>query len=131
MSSSRLFKILLGDGIFLSNGDRWLDQRRTAQPAFHKKQISALVELMTKAIAEMLERWDQAAIGGQSLDVGKETTKLAIAVASRALFSTDVTTDEDALPALMTQAFEYLNHRLYHPFSAPLFVPTRRNLRMR
>ena len=129
--SSRIFRALLGDGIFLSDGDRWLSARRTAQPAFHKKQIAALAELMTNAIGEMLARWDQAASRGETLDVGKETIGLAIAVASRSLFSTDLTSNEDTLRALMNDSFEYLIHRLYHPMSAPLFVPTPRNLRMR
>src|SRR5580704_5935872 len=130
VGSGRIFRTLLGDGIFLSDGDRWLKERRAAQPAFHKKKIAGLTELMTNAIGEMIERWDQVALDGETLNVGSETIKLAMAVVSRSLFSTDLTTNEDTLSALMTEAFEYLNHRLYHPLSAPLFVPTRRNLRM-
>ena len=129
--TKRIFKPLLGDGMFTSDGDRWLSERRAAQPAFHKKQIASLIELMTTAIAEMLARWDRAAAIGETLDVGNATIKLALAIASRSLFASDTAIDEDRLRRLMNDGFEYLNHKFYHPFTAPLFVPTRKNLRMR
>lgn len=40
----------VGYGLLTSNGDYWLKQRRLIQPAFHKKKIQALVEIINSTI---------------------------------------------------------------------------------
>src|SRR5712691_3357202 len=36
----RRLRPLVGDGLFLSEGDTWLRQRRLVQPAFHRQRLS-------------------------------------------------------------------------------------------
>jgi cytochrome P450 len=43
---------LVGNGLFLSNGDFWLRQRRLMQPAFHKERLAVLVEGMANETME-------------------------------------------------------------------------------
>ena len=38
----RPIRLLMGNGLFSSEGDLWLRQRRLTQPAFHRPQIAAL-----------------------------------------------------------------------------------------
>src|SRR5215510_808516 len=38
-------KILIGEGLFTSEGDFWRRQRRLAQPAFHRQRIAAFAEM--------------------------------------------------------------------------------------
>src|SRR5262252_4022073 len=40
-------KVLIGEGLFTSEGDFWRRQRRLAQPAFHRDQLGGFVTTMT------------------------------------------------------------------------------------
>jgi len=78
---------LVGSGLFLSDGDFWLRQRRLMQPAFHQRRLAALVEGMASETQVSIERWAKAAASGQALNMAAETTALAMRVVTRALFS--------------------------------------------
>ena len=41
-----LLKALLGDGLFVAEGEGWLRQRRLMQPAFHRQRIAGYGEVM-------------------------------------------------------------------------------------
>ena len=76
---------LVGNGLFLSEGDFWLRQRRMMQPAFHQRKLSALVDGMVTETQVSMERWAQAAAAGQVVNLAAETTALAMRVVTRAL----------------------------------------------
>ena len=44
----------LGMGLLTANGDFWLRQRRMIQPAFHKKKMDSLLEIMQHSIEQQL-----------------------------------------------------------------------------
>lgn len=72
-------RIVLGDGLFLSEGDSWRRQRRLAQPAFHRQRIEAFVGVMTETVGDMLARWQPVACSDTPLDIADEMTVLTIA----------------------------------------------------
>src|SRR6516225_10680570 len=43
-------RLLLGNGLFISEGDFWLRQRRLAQPAFLRGSVVRLADSMTTAV---------------------------------------------------------------------------------
>ena len=53
----RVDRILLGNGLLLSEGDFWLRQRRLAQPAFHRDRIQGYGRVMIDHTREMLAGW--------------------------------------------------------------------------
>ena len=120
---------LLGRGLFSNDGQSWLHQRRLMQPAFHRKQLATFGRLMTVATESMLERWQNAAEGNQTLDVAAEMMRLTLQIVGQALFSIDLSDETDtvglAFTALMTPLMDYI----YHPVP-PLGFPTPRNRRI-
>ncbi len=44
---------LLGNGLLVSEGDFWRRQRRLAQPAFHRRRIAGLAQLVTDSAGEV------------------------------------------------------------------------------
>ena len=44
----RQYSEFLGKGIFVSNGDRWKYQRKTARPLFDKKRLPTYVDLFVR-----------------------------------------------------------------------------------
>ncbi|MGO9604433.1 MAG: cytochrome P450 [Candidatus Binataceae bacterium] len=125
--SAAVFRVALGDGLFLSEGDKWRAQRRTAQPAFHRQRLAAMTTAMGDAVAAMLARWQSFAASGESFDLMRETSRLTIDVIGRTLVGQDLSPYADSLARAMVATFDYFNHALNHIIVAPLFVPTARN----
>ncbi len=83
-------KILLGNGIMVSEGALWRRQRRMMQPLFHRRVIQNFAEVIDHANAQMLERWSSLAAADEPVDVTDETSELALGIILRALFGRDL-----------------------------------------
>ena len=57
---------ILGNGLLTNDGDSWLRQRRTLQPAFHRERVQGFSALMARATSRMLEGWEHRAAGAGS-----------------------------------------------------------------
>ena len=83
-------KMLLGNGIIVSDGDFWRRQRRMIQPAFSKKCIEDLLVKIQKANQQWLASWEQKADKGEILNITQEMSELSLEIILRALFSDDL-----------------------------------------
>ena len=122
-------RLILGNGLFTSDGDFWRRQRRLAQPAFHRRRVAAFGTLMTDATLAMLERWRPSVAQRRPLDVATEFMHLTLEVATRALFSTSVERELDAIGRAIATLLDDVTFRFTFPFYPPLRVPTPRNRR--
>ncbi|HWT29403.1 MAG TPA: cytochrome P450 [Propylenella sp.] len=86
---------LVGDGIFVSNGERWTKQRRMIDPAFEQARIQDVFPLMRDATEAMLARLDAHA-DGDILAVDEETTHVTADIIFRTIFSRELSRDEAA-----------------------------------
>jgi cytochrome P450 len=120
-------RLATGNGLVVSEGPHWRQQRRLVQPAFHRQRIAALDVLMTTAIGRMLDGWEGHAASGAELNVGEEMMRLALRIVGEALFSRDVSAETAELGRAVTVAMQYVAYRIQHVLAAPLVVPTRRN----
>jgi cytochrome P450 len=119
-------RLLLGNGLFNSEGDFWLRQRRLAQPAFLRGAVVRLAAPMTAAVDDLLRTWD-AAPDGRTVDMAAEMMRLVLHIAGATLFGADLGGDADALGAAQRDIFALVRHRMNNPLAAPLWVPTRLN----
>ncbi len=85
----QLLTPLLGNGLFTSEGDFWLRQRRLAQPAFHRERIAAYARVMVDFTEQTLATWRP----GESRDVNADMMQLTFRVVAKALFDADVAGD--------------------------------------
>jgi cytochrome P450 len=122
-------RLILGNGLFTSDGNFWRRQRRLAQPAFHRRRVAAFGDLMSDVTLAMLERWRPSVAQGQPFDVATEFMHLTLEVATRALFSTSVERDVDKIGRAITTLLNEVTFRFTFPFYPPLKVPTPRNRR--
>lgn len=118
---------MVGNGLFVSDGEFWLRQRRMMQPAFHQRRLVSLVEGMVMETRVSLECWSQAAENGQVVDIAEEMTALAMRVVTRALFSSRLSGKEKRLAEAVTLILDELSFRFRTPFYPPLSFPTPRN----
>lgn len=83
-------KMLLGNGIIVSDGDFWRSQRRMIQPAFHRKIIASQARMMVECNQRKLIDWQHKANSQQRINLTEEMSELALEVVLRALFSHDL-----------------------------------------
>ncbi len=123
-------RLLMGNGLFSSEGDLWLRQRRLTQPAFHRPQIAALSGPMAAAAVALADEWTRGE-PGRVLDVGHEMMRLTLGIASTTLFSHDVSGDADTLGRAFRVVLAYISRRMNSQLTPPLWFPTRSNRAVR
>jgi cytochrome P450 len=120
-----------GNGLFVSEGDVWLRQRRLAQPAFHRQRIASFAEMMTDSCEAMLERWEGFAERGEAVEIGAEMLRLTLGIVGKAMFSRDLSDEAD----MVSQSFEVIRkhttNRIMSVIKFPASFPTPQNRRFR
>jgi enediyne biosynthesis protein E7 len=82
-------RMLLGNGLIVSDGEHWLKQRKLCQPAFHKSKVAALSEGVRRHNRARLDRWERCADTGERLDITLEASELALEIILQAIFGDD------------------------------------------
>lgn len=85
-------KMLLGNGIIVSDGPFWRRQRRMMQPAFNRKVIGRLSEQIKRCNRELFQQWSQQAERQEVINISEVASELALQIILRALFSDDLDT---------------------------------------
>lgn len=82
-------KLLLGNGIFVSDGAHWRRARTMAQPGFTRKKLRHLIELIVRSVHGRSAAWAAVAEHGDTLDITTEMSDFALELILRAIFSRD------------------------------------------
>lgn len=83
-------KMLLGNGIIVSDGDFWSTQKEMVKPAFHRKVMQAFSEVMRVASVRLLNEWKQKAAINEQINITQDTSEFALEVILNSLFSEDL-----------------------------------------
>ncbi len=73
----------IGEGLLTSNGEKWLRQRRLIQPAFHKKKLESLIDIIKEVIQEESDK----ITSNKEIDIFPLMSDLAFNVVAKSLFS--------------------------------------------
>ena len=95
-------KEVLGQGLFVSEGDFHLCQRRLSQPAFHRERVASYAEQMIPLALRLRERWQPDAI----VDVCREMNWLAMMIVASTLFGADVESDAEEISAALSEILD-------------------------
>lgn len=82
-------RVLLGNGLIVSDGDLWARQRRMIQPAFQGQATRGFAPVVRQVNADLLTRWSAHADSGEPIDLTHELSGVALEIVLRALFSAD------------------------------------------
>src|SRR5215831_1319709 len=115
---------LLGEGILVSDGEKWRSHRRLMAPSFDHKSIVSYAPGMVDCIASHLRGWDRAGPRA-AVDIADEMRKLTLKIISRAMFSTD----SDGIVDLFGKTLERITDQL--EFNLADVVPVLRTIRFR
>lgn len=119
----RKLALLLGDGLFTSDGTYWRNQRRTIQPAFHREQIKTYAETMHDLSMQMVNRWKQE----KQIELATEMTDVALRIISKTILDMDLITEGKTVGEHLPFALKFMVNRITSPLVAPMWIPTTDN----
>lgn len=82
-------KMLLGNGIIVSDGPFWRRQRRMVQPAFDRSVIAEMATEINQINLQLLPKWQTLARAGELINITAATNDLALEIVLRGIFSED------------------------------------------
>lgn len=83
-------KMLLGNGIIVSDGEEWRRQRTMMQPGFSRANVARLAEPMRALNLALRAPWARLADGGEAIDITAAMSHLGLEVILRSIFSSDL-----------------------------------------
>jgi cytochrome P450 len=96
---------LTGEGLFASDGELWKRQRKLMAPLFSAARMESYTDGMSACIDREISAWRS----GDEVDVGREMTRITMAVVGKALFGMDTRDESDELGRAITAVLEYMN----------------------
>jgi cytochrome P450 len=85
-------KMLLGNGLIVSDGDVWRRSRRMIQPAFSRGNVHRLLMVMVQCCDTRAAKWARVIEEGGLLNITEETSDFALELIMRSIFGDDYET---------------------------------------
>lgn len=99
-------KMLLGNGLIVSNGDVWRRSRTMIQPAFKVQNVHRLMQVMVDCSEKRAAAWSHAAERGELINITQETSDFALELILVSIFGADY---ENKLLADGDNPFDFLS----------------------
>ena len=115
--------LIIGDGLFINDGEPWQRRRRLMSPVFHRQRLDGLVTTMTEVVTVQMDRWPARIARGEPVDLFEEMVPININILLKAIFGTSIS-DEESLQ--MRRASDVIfNHseKLVFSFFVPMRIP--------
>lgn len=82
-------KVLLGNGIIVSEGEVWRRQHRMMQPMFQRAQVERFGSTIESVTRRRLSEWAAKSASAEPFNITRETSESALEVVLRATFGAD------------------------------------------
>jgi cytochrome P450 len=119
-----LLKPLLGMGLLTSEGEFWKQQRKLIQPAFHKRKLDEMAQMMLERSEAWADRVRVQAEAGVAFDILPEMTALTLDIISKAIFSKGVEDKAQIVGDQILLLNEYTIKKINQPIRLPDSIPT-------
>jgi cytochrome P450 len=122
----RQMGVALGQGLLVSEGDFWRQQRRLIQPAFHKQALERLYQTMCDRTAVLLDQTEGDLKRNNEVDLSLWMSGLTSDIALKTMFTAESDRDSKEVARQITDTQAYVLYRIANPWYAPLFplMPT-------
>lgn len=121
-----LLRPILGEGIFVSEGDLWTRQRRLLAPEFRENTVARFVPSMVECAERLLAEWDERASRGP-IDVSEDMMRLTLWVVGGALFKSDFQAEAEVIGHSLEVCLAHAVRRMLSMGLYKDWLPTRGN----
>ena len=118
-------KMLLGNGLIVSDGDVWRRSRTMIQPAFKVQNVHRLMTVMIQCSERRAAAWAAAAAKNEVINITEETSEFALELILISIFGDDY---EKTLLASGDNAFAFLSRDSTRDLSVVMKIRELRNL---
>ena len=123
----RAFSPIIGNGLFVSEGDLHRRQRKILAPSFQPRHIKSYADTMVAYGERAQATWTDE----QRVDINRQMIHITMSIIGKVLFDADVFTEADELGAAMSIALEHVNYVFSRIVPLPLNWPLPRHRRTR
>lgn len=127
---SNIVGYLGGNGLISSDGDFWKRQRQCMAPFFQRAALEGYCGIFVENTRQMAAQWKRVS-GSTPINISEAMMELTLINICDSLFGYDIRSEALRFSVAMRDAFDFIQYQINHPFSAPLWLPTRRNRRFR
>ncbi len=118
-------KLLLGNGLIVSDGDVWRRSRTMIQPAFKVQNVHRLMKVMVQCSDRRAVAWAKAAKQNAAINITEETSEFALELILISIFGSDY---EDKVMASGENPFAFLSRDSTRDLSVVMKVRELRNM---
>jgi cytochrome P450 len=118
---------LVGQGLFTSEGARWIRLRKLNQPGFRKDRLPSFAQAAVECTLRMAARWRE----GDTLDIHAAMNDLTVQIVARTLLGVDVDADAAEVGVCLHTILEQFRAQLDTGLLIPAAFPTPNNIRMK
>jgi len=119
------FGPIIGNGLFVSEGELHRRQRKAMAPAFQPRHIQGYADTMVAYGERAQAAWDDGAV----IAVNREMIHVTMSVIGKVLLDADVFTEADELGAAISVALDHINYAISRLAPVPLSWPLPRHYR--
>lgn len=83
-------RILLGNGIMVSEGELWRRQRKMIQPAFHREVIARMITHIRSANIQLRNKWIGHARNGEEINLTQDLSDVTLKIVLHSIFGADM-----------------------------------------
>lgn len=107
--------LALGKGLLTNSGESWFRQRRLAQPAFYKKRLEGLVDVMENLTDEYITKLSKLR-SGHTITIDEEMMNLTASIVLETLLGEKMNEDMRNVQQSIASIQQYLVKRIRIPF---------------
>ena len=126
-SAEQMLRPLVGNGIFLSEGAKWVQQRRLVAPPFHRDAVRVYATTMVEVANNHMTSF----AANETRDFYRDAKQIGIRIVSSTLFGAEILQDSRRVEEIFTEAGEAISARLDSALPLPGWVPTKAVRRIR
>ncbi len=123
------FRHFLGNGLLVSEGERWRRDRRITGPLFTRRAVSGHLETVAVAARDLVSWCDADAKAGRAVDLTQLSMRYALHALGHAVFGDDIVQAAPTLRSVLPDLGAHLKRRSLAPVRTPHSWPTPTNRR--
>ncbi|MDQ4131222.1 MAG: cytochrome P450 [Actinomycetota bacterium] len=123
------FRHFLGNGLLVSEGERWRRDRRIAGPLFTRRAVTGHLETIATAAADLVSWCEADAAANRPIDLTRLCMRYALHALGHTVFGDDIVQAAPTLRSVLPALGDHLKKRSLAPIRTPHSWPTPANRR--